>query len=86
MPIHDNVALLHDGVKNDAREIVVLLMSTSPLLIAIHGIMSEVAEHAIFLDGQANVHPLLALLHGELRIYVDRNLDIELPILQKNER
>ena len=77
MPIQDNVALLHDGVKNYAQEIVVLLMSTFPRLVAIHQlitIINEVAEHAIFLDGEADIHPLLALPHSESRTNAGEDL------------
>ena len=89
MPIHDNVALLHDGVKDDAQEIVVLLTSTSSGLVAIHqliGAINKIAEHAILLDGEANVHPLLALPPGESRTKAGEDLNIKLLGLQKKNQ
>ena len=84
MPIHDNVAFLHDGVKDDAQKVVILLMSSSLRLISFYqliSVMSEVAKHAIFLDGETNVHPLLALLHQELRTRAGEDCNIKLASL-----
>ena len=84
MPIHDNVAFLHDGVKDDAQKVVILLMSSSLRLIAFHqliSVVSEVAKHAIFLDGETNVHPLLALLYQELRTRAGEDCNIKLASL-----
>ena len=53
MTIHDNVAFLYNGIKDDTKEVVVLLTNPSPMLVALHQliyIVNKVAKHAIFLD------------------------------------
>ena len=36
MPIHNNVTFLCDGVKDDTEEVIILLTSPSPKLVAVH--------------------------------------------------
>ena len=56
MPIHNNVALLRDGVEDDTEEVIILLTSPSPRLVAVHqliGFVGEVGKHAVFLDRES---------------------------------
>ena len=88
MPIHNNVAFLHNGVEYDAKEVVILLTGPSPRLIAVHqliGLVREIAEHAVFPNQESHVHPLFALADGKLRAHASEDLNIKLTGLQGND-
>ena len=87
MPIHNNVAFFRNGVKCDAKKVVILLMGPSPRLIVVHqliGLIREIAEHAVLPNRESHVHPLFALADGELRAHVGEDLNIKLAGLQSN--
>ena len=87
MPIHNNVAFLHNGVKYDAKEVAILLTGSSPRLIAFYqliGLIREIAEHAILSNRESHVHPLFALADGELRAHASEDLNIKHAGLQGN--
>ena len=89
MPIHDSVAFLCNSVKYDFQEIIFLLASLFAQLIILHqlvGIISEVAEHANFLDRKSYIHLLLALLDRKSTIHASEDLNIEILNLERKCR
>ena len=87
MPIHNNVACLHNGVKDDTKEVVILLTSPSPRLVAIHQLIAlvrEIAEHVVLPDRKSNVHLFLVLTKSESKVCARKDLDVELVALQGN--
>ena len=87
VPIHNDVALSRNGVKDDAKEVVVLFTSPSSRLVAIHqliGFVRGIVEHVVLLDRESHVHLLLVLTKNEARARAGKDLDVELVGLQGN--
>ena len=69
-----------EGGENNAKELVVLIMSPSPWHVTILQsilVISEVGKHAIHLEQLSQVQPLCLLVQGQSRANPYQNLDVE---------